>query len=160
MSAMAKFYKIDKALIDRLVAASRPVKRFLRRPLDNYHPFLEEEAQRLAPFEGDGFLFAVLLPYLDERGLKLLDSDFKALAETLSEARGATHLVFTLRHREDCLSALDPSNFQEADLRAYYEAFNEEPSPEAGAAMLEAIAVLRENLARVDEGSIILLAIV
>ena len=161
MSAIAEFYKLDKAKAEELRRASKPEKRFLGRPKDRYFEFLKTQAQALREYDWSGYVYATLLPYLDERGMKLMDSgrEYDEMSTFLTEARSATHFIFTTDHKERYLNSLKPSNFEKEELRKYYEEFCEEEWPEAGDAMLDGIETLYENLKEVDDDSIIVFAV-
>ena len=57
-----------------------------------------------------------------------MHSDHDEVASTLSQTREGSVFVLTSDHRERCLARLDPSAFDGAVLRRYYEEFNETAS--------------------------------
>ena len=59
-------------------------------------------------------------------------------------------LVLTSDHRERYLARLDPSTFDGAVLRRYYEEFNETAAEGVDYAMLDGIAFFRDTLAPLD----------
>ena len=94
-----------------------------------------------------GYVLAALLSYLDEQGIDLLHSDHDAAASTLSQTREASVFVLTSDHRERYLARLDPSAFDGAVLRRYYEELNEMTAEGVDYAMLDGIAFFRDTLA-------------
>ncbi|HEX4526132.1 MAG TPA: hypothetical protein VH108_05265 [Gaiellaceae bacterium] len=97
-----------------------------------------------------GDVLATLLPYLDEQGIDLMHSDHDEVASTISGARHGSVLVLTSDHRERYLARLDPSAFDGAVLRRYYEEFNVTAAEGVDYAMLDGIAFLRDTLAPLD----------
>lgn len=159
MSAIAVFHKLPRSKIPDLEDAAKPRKRLFRRAEDRYFEFLAENSQKLSDYPWSGYVYGTLLPFLDEKGVHLMQSGFDELGGGLTEARNATHFIFTCDHKNDYLSALNPSNFSRDELRIYYEEFNEEEWPQAGEAMMDAVVTLRNNLERVDGDSIIVFGI-
>ena len=90
------------------------------------------------------------MPYLDEQGIDLLHSDHDEVASTLSQTREGSVFVLTSDHRERYLARLDPSAFDGAVLRRYYEEFNETAAEGVDYAMLDGIAFFRDTLAPLE----------
>ena len=99
------------------------------------------------------------MPYLDEQGIDLLHSDHDEVASTLSQTREGSVLVLTSDHRERYLARLDPSRFDGAVLRRYYEEFNETAAEGVDYAMLDGIAFFRDTLAPLDSAIVAVLII-
>jgi hypothetical protein len=97
-------------------------------------------------YSWSGDVLATLLPYLDEQGIDLVHSDHDQVASTISQTREGSVFVLTSDHRERYLARLDPSAFDGAALRRYYEEFNETAAEGVGYAMLDGIAFFRDTL--------------
>jgi len=111
---------------------------------------LRREIGSRSEFSWSGDVLATLLAYLDEQGIGLAHSDHDELASTLSRARGGSVFVLTPVHRDRYLARLDPSAFDGAALRRYYEELNETAAEGVGYAMLDGIAFFRDTLAPLD----------
>lgn len=159
MAAVAEFYKLDKSRIPELRESARRRRRLFRSAEDRYFSFLEESAERLKSYDWSGYVYATLLPYLDERNITLMSSEFDDLGAELTELRESTHFILTAEHKNNHLAELDSALFNKEELAKYFEEFNGETWPDAGDAMLNAISVLRDNLEQVDDGSIVIFAI-
>jgi hypothetical protein len=99
------------------------------------------------------------LPYLDEHGIDLLHSDHEEVASILSQTREGSAFVLTSDHRERYLARLDPSRFDGAVLRRYYEEFNDTAAEGVDYAMLDGIAFLRDTLAPLESEIVAVLII-
>ena len=108
---------------------------------------LGREAITRIDYGWSGDVLATLLPYLDEHGIDLMRSDHDELASTLSQTQAGSVFVLTSAHRERYLARLDPSAFDGAVLRRYYEEFNGTAAEGVDYAMLDGIAFLRDTLA-------------
>jgi hypothetical protein len=109
-------------------------------------------------YSWSGYVLATLLPYLDEQGIDLMQSDHGE-ASTISQSRAGSVFVFTSDHRERYLARLDPSEFDGAVLRRYYEESNETSAEGVGYAMLDGIAFFRDTLAPLRSAIVALLII-
>lgn len=159
MAAIASFIQLPKAALDDLRVAAVPKKRLFGRPRDLYHEFLDKRGRAVTEYRWSGFVLATLLTYLDEKQqVRLMDSEYDELGKFLTNTRGATHFIFTEAQKRAFLSKLEES-FSEAELRDYYNGFNETHEAEAGKPMLDGIKALRDSLAAVDEDSVIVFAI-
>ena len=103
-------------------------------------------------YSWSGDVLAALLRYLEEQGIDLMHpmSHHDEVASTTSQTREGSVLVLTSDHRERYLARLDPSVFDGAVLRRYYEKFNETAAEGVGYAMLDGIAFFRDTLAPLD----------
>lgn len=90
----------------------------------------------LVEFSWSGDVLATLLSYLGEQGIDLTDSD-----------------GLTSDHRDRYLARLDPSEFDGAVLRRYYETANETTADGVEYAMLDGIAFVRDTLAPLEGGT-------
>jgi len=97
-----------------------------------------------------GSVLTTLLSYLDEQGIDLLQSD---------RAEAGSAFVVTSAHREQHLAYLDPSEFDGAMLRRYYEESTETPADGVEYAMLDGIAFLRDTLAPLDSATVAVVVI-
>jgi hypothetical protein len=88
-------------------------------------------------YSWSGYVLATLLRYLDDQGIDLMHS----------QTREGSVFVHTSDHRERYLARLDPSAFDGAALRRYYEELNETSADGVEYAMLDGIAFLRDSLA-------------
>jgi hypothetical protein len=95
-------------------------------------------------------VLATLLPYLEEQGIDLMHSDHDEAASTISQTREGSVFVLTSSHRERYLARLDPSAFDGAALRRYYEDFNATAAEGVDYAMLDGIAFFRDTLAPLE----------
>ena len=91
MSAIASFTKLPKSALDRVREAAVPKKRFFGAPRDMYEEYLRRHGREVAEYRWSGFVFATLLPYLQEKHqIDLMKSDYNELGTFLTKARGAT----------------------------------------------------------------------
>jgi len=94
-----------------------------------------------------GSVLATLLPYLAEQGIDLMHSGHDGVAaSTISQTREVSVFVLTSDHRERYSARLDPSAFDGAALRRFYEELNEMTAEGVDYAMLDGIAFLRDTL--------------
>src|SRR3569833_2232042 len=147
MSAIASFFRLPLSAVDGLRSGASGA---------GYYRFLIENGAEVVNFKASGYVFATLLPYLQEREIDLMTSEWDELSGYLTQARGATHFVFTAEHRSRCLDALDAQSYNEVELRDYYNDFNGCNDQQAGIAMLDGIKALQKGLASLSDGQIIL----
>jgi hypothetical protein len=124
-------------------------------------PFAEAfqaTARELDTFDWSGYYFAVLLPYLDEKDVPLMDSEFDAAASAIGEAQEAVSFIFTPAHKA-YLEQLRPDVHSEDELRRFFEEFNEYEDPDAGRAMQAALAGLHRHIGDLDDSSVLLLTV-
>jgi hypothetical protein len=93
-----------------------------------------------------GDVLATLLAYLDEQGIDLV-------------ARESPVFVLTSDQRERYVARLDPSAFDGAVLRCYYEEFNETAADGVEYAMLDGIAFFRDSLEPLEPALVAVLII-
>ena len=111
---------------------------------------LSREAITRIGYSWSGHVLATLVRYLDEQGIDLLHSDYDEVASTFSQTQAGSVVVLTSDHRERYLARLDPSQFDGAVLRRYYEELNETAGEGVDYAMLDGIAFLRDTLAPLE----------
>jgi hypothetical protein len=141
---------IPESALPIVEAAARQRKRILRGTTDELWDVLGRETITLIEYSWSDHVLATLLPYLDEQGIDLMHSDHDEVASTLSQTREGLVLVLTSGHRERYLARLDPSRFDGAVLRRYYEEFNETAAEGVDYAMLDGIAFFRDTLAPLE----------
>jgi hypothetical protein len=117
---------------------------------------LDREAITRIEYIWSGDVLTTLLSYLDEEGIDLRHSEHERVASTIAHARGGSVVVFTSAHRARYESRLDPSAFDGAVLRRYYEAFNDVTADGVGYAMLDGVAFFRDALAPLESASVAL----
>jgi gluconate kinase len=121
-----------------------------RETSSGFRDVLGRETITRIDYAWSGFVLTTLLPYLDEQGIDLVQTDHDEVASTISQARGGSVFVLTSDHRERYLARLDPSAFDGAVLRRYYEEFSETAAEGVDYAMLDGIAFFRDTLAPLD----------
>jgi hypothetical protein len=126
---------------------------------DEFWDVLGREAITRIEYSWSGDVLATLLRYLDEQGIDLVHSDHDAVASTLSQTREGSVFVLTSDHRERYLARLDPSEFDGAALRRYYEELNETAAEGVDGAMLDGIAFFRDTLAPLESAIVAVLII-
>ena len=136
----------------------RPAKR-IPWTSDEFWDVLGRETITRIEYAWSGDVLATLLPYLDEQGIDLMHSDHDEVASTLSQTREGSVFVLTSDHRERYLARLDPSAFDGAVLRRYYEELNETAAEGVEYAMLDGIAFFRDTLAPLDSAIVAVLVI-
>ena len=151
MSAVAECYVVPKDSLAAVRDAVQPRRRLLGKPEDRFYEVLERESERRHEYAWDGFTLATLLPYLDERGIALMDSPHADLASYVVQTRQVTCFVLTSEHRDRYAGDLDPDRFSTDELRRYYEDFTETEAPGAEDAMRDGIAFFRDILRDLDE---------
>jgi hypothetical protein len=147
-SAIGQSFVISESALQIVQAAARPPKRS-ERGADEFWDVVGRETITRIEYSWSGYALAALLRYLDEQGIDLMhsDSDHDQVASTISQTREGPVFVLTSDHRERYLARLDPSAFDGAVLRSYYEAFNEIEAEGVDYALLDGIAFLRDTLA-------------
>ncbi len=145
MSAIAEFTRLPAALVEQLP--------------ENYDQIIQRHGQQAASYAWSGYVLATLLPYLEERGIKLMDSPYDALTMPLCESRGATICIFTSAHKDAYLSQLSPEQFSADEMGAFFNEFNAANEAGVGEAMMDGVAAIRESLASLDADSVIVLEI-
>ncbi|HTE17448.1 MAG TPA: hypothetical protein VK689_03580 [Armatimonadota bacterium] len=161
MSAIASFTLLSSAALRGLRDAAVPRKRsWFQRPQDTFHDYLEKHGREIAVLQLSGWVLHTALDYLQERHqIDLMHSEHDELARYLSEERGASYFVLTPAQSVGYIQRLDPKDFGEDELRAYFNEFYEDDQPDAGKWMLECIRVLRDSLRQLEPDCVILLAI-
>jgi gluconate kinase len=149
-SAIGQSFVISESALPIVQAAASPRKPILRGTSDEFWDVLGRETITRIEYAWSGCVLATLLPYLDEQGIDLLHSDHDEVASTLSQTREGSVFVLTSDHRERSLARLDPSAFDGAVLRRYYEEFNETAAEGVDYAMLDGIAFFRDTLAPLE----------
>jgi hypothetical protein len=137
-SAIGQSFVIPESALRIVQAAASPRKRIVRETITRIE------------YAWSGDVLATLLPYLDEQGIDLMHSDHDEVAPTISQTGEGSVFVLTSDHRERYLARLDPTAFDGAVLRRYYEEFNETAAEGVDYAMLDGIAFFRDTLAPLE----------
>jgi gluconate kinase len=158
-SAIGQSFVISEPALPIVQAAASQRTRILRGTSDEFWDVLGRETITRIEYAWSGYVLATLLPYLDEQGIDLLHSDHDEVASTISQTREGSVFVLTSDHRERYLARLDPSQFDGAVLRRYYEEFNETAAEGVDYAMLDGIAFFRDTLAPLESAIVAVLII-
>jgi thymidylate kinase len=158
-SAIGQSFVISESALPIVQAAATPRKRIARGTSDEFWDVLGSQTITRIEYSWSGYVLATLLPYLDEQGIDLMHSDHDEVASTISQTREGPAFVLTSDHRERYLARLDPSAFDGAQLRRYYEEFNEMAAAGVGYAMLDGIAFFRDTLGPLDSAIVAVLII-
>jgi WD40 repeat protein len=126
----------------------------LRGTPDGFWDVLGRETITHLEYAWSGDVLATLLPYLDEQGIDLVHSDHDEVASTISQTQEGSVHVLTADHRERYLARLDPSAFDGAVLRRFYEDVNETAAEGVDYAMLDGIAFFRDTLTPLESATV------
>jgi hypothetical protein len=107
---------------------------------------LTRETIARVDYAWSGDVLLTLLSYLAEQGIDLMTRD-------------GSVFVFTSEQRERYAARLDPSAFDGADLRRYYEEFSETAADGVEYAMLDGIAFFRDTLEPLEPALVAVLVI-
>jgi hypothetical protein len=158
VSQLAEFFRLRRDQLPELVEAAQPKRKLFGRAKHEFPETLARVGRELDRYGWSGYYFAVLDAYLhEEKGVALMESECSAEAAALSQAR-VTTWVFTPSHKVH-LDAIDPQSHNEDALRRYFEEFNEYEDPDAGHALLDALAALHRQISSLDDESIVLLMV-
>ena len=149
-SAIGQSFVISESALPVVQAAVGPRKRILHGASDEFRDVLARETITRIEYAWAGSVLATLLPYLDEQGIDLLHSDHDEVASAISQTGEGSVFVLTSDQRERYSARLDPSRFDGAVLRRYYEELNEAAAEDVDYAMLDGIAFFRDTLAPLD----------
>ena len=120
---------------------------------------LDRETVTRIEYSWSGEVLVTLLRYLDEVGIDLIHSDQDEVASGMSQTREGLVFVLTSDHGERYLARLDPSAFEGAVLRRFYEEFNETAADGVEYAMLDGIAFFRDTLEALEPALVAVLII-
>jgi hypothetical protein len=146
-SASGQSFVISEPALPIVQAAAGQGKRIVRGTSDEFWDVLATETITRFEYTWSGYVLETVLLYLDEQGVDLMHSDHDEVASAISQTREGSVFVLTSDHRERYLARLDPSAFDGAVLRRYYEDFNETAAEGVDYAMLDGIAFFRDTLA-------------
>jgi gluconate kinase len=149
-SRLTPWSRRGSAIGQSFVISEPALQRILRGTSDEFWDVLGRETLTRIEYGWSGYVLATLLPYLHEQGIDLMHSDHDEVVSTLSKTRAGSVLVLTSDHRERYLARLDPSAFDGAVLRRYYEESNETAAEGVEYAMLDGIAFFRDTLATLE----------
>jgi hypothetical protein len=150
VSAIGQSFVISESALPIVQAAASPRKRIVRGASDEFWGALGRETITRIEYAWSASVLATLLPYLDEQGIDLVHSHHDEVASTISQTREGSVFILTPDHRERYLGRLDPSAFDGAVLRRYYEESNETAAEGVDYAMLDGIAFFRDTLAPLE----------
>jgi hypothetical protein len=158
MSAIASFIQLPTSALAGLRTVAVPKKTFFGSTRDKYGEYLQQNGRPVAEYPWSGYVLATLLTYLDARGIGLMNSEHGELSTFLTNARGATHFVFT---HDQKLAYLDKLSgpFSQDELRDYYNEFNDAAEADSGKPMLDGITAFRDTLAAIEKDSVVLFSI-
>ncbi|NTW29607.1 MAG: hypothetical protein HGA39_09655 [Coriobacteriia bacterium] len=161
MSAIAQFHRVPTGKLHELVEAATPRKSGLfGKRKDNFWEYLNSNAKQVATLEWSGFFVADALIFLQENGIDLLDSgEYDAPVMRIVELREISAVALTPAHRVAYLDRLAGEPFSVAQLAEWHKEFTETDTPDAGEAMLNAIAALHSALSAVDGQTVVLVTI-
>jgi hypothetical protein len=145
-SASGQSFVISESALPIVQAAASPRERIVRGTPDAFWDVLGRETITRFEYAWSGSVLAKLLTYLDEQGIDLMHSDHDEVASAISQTREGSIFVLTSDHRERYVARLDPSAFDGAVLRRYYEELNETAAEGVEYAMLDGIAFFRDTL--------------
>ena len=145
MSFLASFYVVAKERVPALTAEP------------SLHDELREVGWELPDFEWSGYAFAVLLSYLDDKGVAMR-SEFDSVSLALTEAQGASTIIFTPAHKS-YLPELAPEKHSEDELRQFSAEFGWSDDPGAVDAMRAALETLRHHIGALDDSSVLILIV-
>jgi hypothetical protein len=137
---------ISESALPIVQAAASPRKVIVRGTSDEFWDVLGRETITRIEYAWSGYVLATLSQYLDAQGIDLMHSDHDEMASTISRTRAGSVFVLTSDHRERYVARLDPSAFDGAVLRRYYEELNETTAEGVDYAMLDGIAFFRDTL--------------
>jgi len=149
-SAIGQSIVIPVSALPVVQAAASPRKRIVGGTPDEFWDVLGRETITRIEYAWSGDVLATLLSYLDELGIDLIHSGHDEVASAISQTREGSVLVLTSDHRERYLARLDPSTYDGAVLRRYYEEYNETAAEGVDYAMLDGIAFFRDTLAPLE----------
>ena len=94
-----------------------------------------------------------MVAYLSTQGIQLQSPDHNEAASLLTQALGASVVVFAADRRRH-VDALDPSSFDRADLRRYYDELMGPAENGAADAMIGGIKLLHDALQRLGDDDV------
>ena len=142
----------------RVQQAAAPQRRRFRSPPHDFWDVVGGETVQRLSYPWPGYILATLLSYLDdERGIGLLHSEHHEIGSRISKARNGSIFVLAPTQRELYLQRLNPQEFDPAELRRYYEEFNETEAEGVEEPMVAGVSFLRDTLAALGSGTVALL---
>ena len=145
MSSVAHFIRLPASTVDQLAS--------------DHDRIVKQHGHSVVTYDWSGYVLLTLLEYLDEQGIKLMESPYDALAPDLSETLGATAFLLTPMHKEAYQARLSPSLYRADELRDYFTEFTGTDDEETGQAMLDGISAFECSLASLDNDSVVLVSI-
>lgn len=160
MSQIADFHLVPVTAVAEVKVAATPKKGgWFSKPKDVFYETLAARGRSLLNFEWSGYVFVVLLEYLEEKhGLDFKPFSKNELASSINAARHTDDFAFNADEARALLERMSPIMPAQEELEAYWNEFTEE-FDEAGKAMSSALDSLKTCLAAVTPGHVGLLII-
>ncbi|MBF0598376.1 hypothetical protein [Faecalibacter rhinopitheci] len=161
MSAIVDFRKIKIDKLDNLKVYSQIKiikKLFSKKVEDNYWNFINQNSENIYNFSKNGYVFGNLFAYLEEeKGINLLDNDYKDLSNYLSDQRNSSVFIFTYDQKIKFLNHLKDINFNVDELVKFNIDFSEEDDNELAENQIEAANALKTCLNELNDDSEVVL---
>jgi hypothetical protein len=158
VSLLAEAFVVARGDVGGLVKAATPKRRLFGKGQDTFEEQSSAVTREAVTPTYPGVYLTAALPYLEERGVPPLDDELGDEAAALSTARRTTFLLFAPSAKEH-LAALDAAARDEAEMQRYVEDFFADDDPAGGRGLRDALAFLREQIAALDDDSVLLLRI-
>ena len=158
-SAIGRSFVIPESALQIVQAAASPRDPILPGTRDELWDALGREAIARIEYSWSGEVLSALVTYFDQQGIDLTHSEHDEVAAALAQSRAGSVFVLTSDHRALYSARLDPSAFDGAMLRRYYEEFNATAAEGVEYAMLDGIAFFRDTLAPLESPIVALLLI-
>jgi hypothetical protein len=164
MSAIASFYLFDTHKFDELLQNAEIIVKktlFSKKVTDNYWDYLANNATELKSLDGSGYVYGNLFVYLqEEKSIDLLTNQYDNIVKEITNKRGSSHFIFTKEQKETFVNQLDPKLYSLTDVQKFNQEFSEDGDEETARLTIEAIKILQDNLAKVQNENQVLLLIV
>jgi hypothetical protein len=159
VSTIATATVLPLGSLEPLRDAARPKKGLFGGSRDRFHDQLKRHGRELPVFDGQGYVLATLLCFLQERGIDLMKSEHGELAKALASTRGATFFILSDAVKTSHLKALAAASFTNAELRTYYEKFSATDAPGVDRVMVEGVRFLVSALDSAAPDKVVMLEI-
>jgi hypothetical protein len=164
MSAIASFYLLDSSKLNKLnekAQVTDPTSIISTGLTDNFYDYLAGNATELKGFEGSGYIYASLLVYLEDvKNIPLMSNEYDEISKELAEKRDCSLLVFTNAQRQSYLTQLNHDLYSLTEIQDFNQDLSGEGDEETARLTLNAIKVLHDNLAEVQNDEQVLLLII
>jgi len=163
MSAIASFYLISTNKLDALKSNAEIVTKktlFGKKRIDSYYDFLRDNAIQLPDFDGSGYVFSNIFPFLEEKGIDLPDGEYASLMEDLSNKRECSHCIIAYKQRLKFINQLESADYTVSELQSFNEQFSGEGDEGYAMLAIEGIKILCENITKIENENQVLLLII